>query len=80
MVTDNDIEKALKQHLQSEGKELPLYIDDHEKYEKEIKECAENMTEISQECKDYLKRKFESDFDEIHQPDTYMDTYMGPTK
>ena len=52
MVTDNDIEKALKQHLQSEGKELPLYIDDHEKYEKEIKECAENMTEISQECKD----------------------------
>ena len=69
MVTDNDIEKALKQHLQSEGKELPLYSDDHEKYEKEIKECAENMTEISQECKDYLKRKFESDFDEIHQPD-----------
>ena len=69
MVSVNDIDKALKQHLDSEGKELPLYIDDHEKYEKEIKECAENMTEISQECKDYLKRKFESDFDEIHQPD-----------
>ena len=75
MVTDNEIEKALKQHLQLETDK------EHEhEYEKEIKECAENMTEISQECKDYLKRKFESDFDEIHQPDTYIDTYMGPTK
>ena len=71
MVTDNEIEKALKQHLQ-------LETDKEHEYEKEIKECAENMTEISQVCKDYLKRKFESDFDELHQPDTYMDTYMGP--
>jgi hypothetical protein len=78
MITDNEIEKALKQHLREEGKKLPLYMLEDEKYEKEIKECAENMTEISQECKDYLKRKFEEDFDEIHQPDTYMDTYMGP--
>ena len=37
MVTDNDIEKALKQHLQSEGKELPLYIDDHESMRRRLK-------------------------------------------
>ena len=48
------------------------------KYEKELIECTENMIEISQECKDYFKEKFESDYDKLHQPDTNMDTYMGP--
>ena len=48
------------------------------KYEKELIECTENMIEISLECKDYFKEKFESAYDKLHQPDTYMDTYMGP--
>jgi hypothetical protein len=48
------------------------------KYEKELIECTENMTEISQECKDYFKEKFESDYDKLHTSDAYMDTYMGP--
>jgi hypothetical protein len=69
MVTDNEIMNQLKKHLQ---------LEEDEKYEKELIECTENMTEISQECKDYFKEKFESDYDKLHTSDAYMDTYMGP--
>jgi hypothetical protein len=40
--------------------------EEDEKYEEELRECTENMIEISQECKDYWNRKFEHDFDKLH--------------
>tara|TARA_Y100000310_G_scaffold282186_1_gene303217 strand:+ start:58 stop:183 length:126 start_codon:yes stop_codon:yes gene_type:complete len=30
-----------------------------EKFKKELEECSEKMIEISQECKEYYKKKFE---------------------
>tara|TARA_B100001079_G_scaffold265997_1_gene272517 strand:- start:810 stop:977 length:168 start_codon:yes stop_codon:yes gene_type:complete len=30
------------------------------KYEKELQDCTESQTEISQECRDYFKAKFET--------------------
>ena len=31
----------------------------HEYYDKELRECSEKGVEISQECKDYFKKRFE---------------------
>ena len=31
----------------------------HEYYEKELRECSEKGTELSQECKEYYKKRFE---------------------
>ena len=54
-----------------------LQLEEDEKYEKELRECNE-WEGISRGCKDYLKRKYKSDYDKLHTSDTYMDTYMGP--
>ena len=37
--------------------------EDH-KFAKELEECSDNGIEISQECKEYYRRKFEDDDDE----------------
>mgnify|MGYP001156503472 FL=1 len=31
----------------------------HESFDKELRECSEKGVEISQECKDYFKKRFE---------------------
>ena len=31
----------------------------HEHFDKELRECSEKGVEISQECKDYFKKRFE---------------------
>jgi hypothetical protein len=43
----------------------------HERYRKELLECSEKGVEISQECKDYYKKQFEtSENDEEIDPKT----------
>ena len=44
-----------------------MTTEEDEKYEKETRECGDKMIEISQECKDYWRRRFETDFDDIHE-------------
>ena len=38
--------------------------EEEHKFAKELEECSDKGIEISQECKEYYKRKFEDDDDE----------------